>query len=82
MRTFLVIVLIIVLLAIVGWIRFGKQEGNPTLEIDADKVKEDTTMIWDEGQQAFDSMAGKKAEEDVGEDAGETAKMGEKEEKP
>ncbi|XZE52514.1 hypothetical protein SH139x_004213 [Planctomycetaceae bacterium SH139] len=64
MRTFLVIVLIIVLLAIVGWIRFGKQDGNPTLEIDSDKVKQDTTMIWDEGRQAFDSISSEAADEE------------------
>jgi hypothetical protein len=74
MRTFLVIALIIVLLAIVGWIRFGRNNGNPTLEIDADKVKQDTTTIWDEGRQAFDSISSEEADEE--------ATVGEKEETP
>ena len=59
MRAILVIVVILVVLALVGWVSFSTPDGDPTLRIDADKVKQDTAVIVEKSKQAIDNVANK-----------------------
>lgn len=45
MRALLVIVVIALVLVFVGWLKFSSPDGNPTLQVDTDKVKHDTQHI-------------------------------------
>ena len=57
MRAILLIVVILVVLALVGWVSFSTPDGDPTLRIDADKVKQDTAVIVEKSKQALDNVA-------------------------
>ena len=57
MRAILVIVVLFVVLALVGWIRFGSASGDPTITIDSEKVKSDTAEVVEKTKQAFDNVA-------------------------
>ena len=54
MRRLLVLVVLVAGLLIAGWIRFSMQDGNPTIQIDSDKVKQDTSTIIDKAKQTID----------------------------
>ena len=59
MRALLIIVVLVVVLALVGWIRFSSPEGDPTIRVDSDKVKADTAVIVEKTKQAIDNTANK-----------------------
>ena len=59
MRALLVIVVLVVVLALVGWISLSTPDGDPTLRVNSDKVKEDTAVIVDKTKQAIGNVADK-----------------------
>ena len=64
MRAILVIVVLALVLGWVGWLKFSSPDGDPTIRIDADKVKADTGMLVEKSKQAIDS-AEKKIDQSV-----------------
>lgn len=51
MRVLIAVVVIIAVLAFVGWIKFSSPDGDPTLRIDTNKVKQDTSAIVDKSKE-------------------------------
>ncbi len=45
MRAVLVIVVILIVLGLVGWLRFGSPDGDPAISVDSQKVRQDTSAI-------------------------------------
>ena len=48
MRAVIVILVLLLILGIVGWVQFGWEEGDPTLRLDTDKIKHDTSTMVEE----------------------------------
>jgi len=57
MRMLFVIVAVIVLLTLVGWLRFSSPGGNPTIQVDVEKVEQDTTKIIEKSKAAVNKAA-------------------------
>ena len=53
MRAILVIVVVVLVLAWVGWVQFSTPDGDPTLRINADKVKSDSAAIVEKSGEAL-----------------------------
>ena len=56
MRALLIILGILVILVIIGWIRFSNDGGDPTIQIDAEKAREDTAEVIDRTEEAIDNV--------------------------
>ncbi|WP_404305396.1 hypothetical protein [Neorhodopirellula lusitana] len=52
MRTLIIAGVIIVVLVLVGWLRFSSPEGDPTIRVDTDRVKQDTSNIVEKAKDA------------------------------
>ena len=67
MRILIAVVVIVAVLGFVGWIQFSSPNGDPTLRMDTNKMKEDTSAIVDKSKelthQAADQVGG--ANDDV-----------------
>ena len=50
------LIILIAGLLIFGWIRFSMPDGNPTIQIDSDRVKQDTSTIIDKAKQTVDDF--------------------------
>ncbi|TWU25420.1 hypothetical protein Pla52o_17210 [Novipirellula galeiformis] len=59
MRALIVVVVLLVILGLVGWVRYSSPNGDPTLRVDTEKVKEDTSAIVEKSKQAVDDAARK-----------------------
>ena len=59
MRAVIVIVVLAVVLVLVGWVSFSSPEGNPTIRVNSEKVKNDTAVIVDKTKQAVENVADK-----------------------
>lgn len=58
MRAIIIAAFLILILVAVGWLRFFSPEGNPTVQVDTEKVKEDTSAFVEESKR----VAGEAAE--------------------
>lgn len=54
MRAILVIAVILLILGLVGWLRIGSSDGDPTIRVDTEKVKQDTSEIVEKTKQLVD----------------------------
>ena len=59
MRALAVIAVIVLLLSIVGWLKFSSPDGNPTIRVDRNKIEHDTAVMVDESKEALDQAAQK-----------------------
>lgn len=59
MRALIVIVVLLLILAAVGWLKFSTPSGDPTLRVDTEKVRQDTSTIVEKSKEAVDSAAQK-----------------------
>ncbi|MCC7335044.1 MAG: hypothetical protein IT422_08105 [Pirellulaceae bacterium] len=59
MRALIVIVILLLILAAVGWLKFSSPNGDPTLRVDTEKVRQDTSTIVEKSKQAVDHAAEK-----------------------
>ncbi|MCO8123200.1 hypothetical protein NHH03_15740 [Stieleria sp. TO1_6] len=71
MRAIIVIAVIVLVLGLVGWLRFSSPDGDPTIRIDTDKVNDDTTAIVERSKEAVESI-GAKVEESIDHKPAET----------
>ncbi len=55
MRAVIVVVLLAFVLGLIGWLRFSSPDGNPTIQVDTDKVKHDTEQIVEKSKQAIEA---------------------------
>lgn len=56
MRALVVVVVILLVLFLIGWLTFGNADGDPSISIDTDKVKQDTEMVVDKAKEAADEI--------------------------
>lgn len=57
MRAVIIIAFLILVLVAVGWIRFFSPDGNPAVQVDTDKVQEDTSTFVEESKRALGGAA-------------------------
>ena len=55
LRAIIVIVLLAIILSFVGWLSFSSPDGDPTIRVNADKVKQDTSAIIDKGREVINN---------------------------
>ncbi|QDS94475.1 hypothetical protein FF011L_32540 [Roseimaritima multifibrata] len=56
MRAIIVVAIVVLVLALVGWIQFSSPDGNPTIQIDTEKVKEDTSTLVEKAKGAAEEV--------------------------
>ena len=56
MRGLLALVVIVLILALVGWISFGNNANEATITIDKQKVKQDVEKIEESGKELGDRI--------------------------
>jgi hypothetical protein len=61
MRALLFLVLVVVVLALVGWISFSKGPDRTSINIESDKIRQDTKQLMGSGAQVL-HKAGDKVE--------------------
>ncbi len=59
MRAIIGIGILLLVLAWVGWVQFSSPDGDPTIRVDADKVRQDTSVIVEKSKQVLDETAEK-----------------------
>jgi hypothetical protein len=64
MRGILVLILIVVVLAVVGWISFGRDGDSASINLETKEIKEDTQKALDTGAQLL-KRAGEKIDNAV-----------------
>ncbi len=57
MRVVIVVLVLVLILGLVGWLRFSSPNGDPTIRVDTEKVKQDTSEMVEKSKQAFDGAA-------------------------
>lgn len=65
MRALLVAVVVVIVLALLGWLRFGTPDGNPTLQIDTEEIREDSGEIVEQGKAAVENIHAEVQEEEA-----------------
>ncbi len=59
MRAVIVIVVVVFVLALIGWIQFGSSDGDPSIRVDSEKVKRDTSSVVEQSKVIIDDAAQK-----------------------
>ncbi|MDV6034857.1 MAG: hypothetical protein F9B45_33155 [Phycisphaera sp. RhM] len=59
MRAIVGIAILLLVLAWVGWVQFSSPEGDPTMRVDTDRVRQDTAVIVEKSKQVIDETAEK-----------------------
>lgn len=57
MRVLIVICVILLVLAVIGWLRFSSDSGDPTIRLDTEKIQTDSSEMMRQSRQAIDSAA-------------------------
>ncbi|MCC9655059.1 hypothetical protein [Rhodopirellula halodulae] len=57
MRAFIFIAAIVLVLVVLGWLRFTSDDGDPTVRVDTDKVRQDTSSLVETSKDAADGAA-------------------------
>ena len=57
MRALIVIVLLAVVLGLVGWVTYSTPDGDPTIRVNTEKVKQDTSEIVERSKRAIDATS-------------------------
>lgn len=70
MRALVIAVVVVLVLVLLGWLRFSTPSGNPTLQIDTAEIKEDTGEMVEQGKSAIGRVR-----EEVNEDADEEVRQ-------
>jgi hypothetical protein len=57
MRAIVIVAFLILILVAIGWLRFFSPDGNPAVEVDTAKIKEDTSSFVEESKKAMGDAA-------------------------
>lgn len=57
MRALLVIAVLFVVFLLIGWLRFGSVDGDPTLQVDSERVRQDTEQVVDQSKELVNKAA-------------------------
>jgi len=56
MRAIVTIIVIVAILLLVGWLQYGSDDGNPSLQLNTEKVKQDTSTAVEKGKEVIDAV--------------------------
>ncbi len=59
MRAVIVIAVIVLILGLVGWLQFSSADGDPTIRVDTDRIKQDTSEIVEKTKDVVDGITEK-----------------------
>jgi hypothetical protein len=59
MRAAIVILVLVVIFGLVGWVKFGSPNGDPTIQLDSDKIKQDTSEIVEKTKEVVEQTSSK-----------------------
>ncbi|QDV41788.1 hypothetical protein Enr13x_16310 [Stieleria neptunia] len=59
MRAIIGVAVLLLVLAWVGWVQFSSPDGDPTMRVDADKVRQDSAVMVEKSKQVLDETAEK-----------------------
>jgi hypothetical protein len=65
MRVLIVVAVLLLICGLVGWVQYSSSDGNPTIHVDTEKVKQDTASIIEKSKQAIDGATEKKMEHNI-----------------
>lgn len=51
MRVLIAVIVVVAVMVFVGWIKFSSPDGDPTLRVDTNKMKQDTSAIVDKSKE-------------------------------
>lgn len=57
MRAVLIVVVLVLILVAVGWVRFFSPDDDPTMQVDTEKVQEDTSAFVEESKRIVGGAA-------------------------
>ncbi len=57
MRAMIIVAFLILILVAIGWLRFFSPDGDPTVQVDTDKVQEDTSAFVEESKRIVGDAA-------------------------
>ncbi len=57
MRAVIIVAFLILILVAIGWLRFFSPDGDPAVQIDTDKVQEDTSAFVEESKRIVGDAA-------------------------
>jgi len=57
MRAVIIVAILILFLVAVGWLRFFSSDGDPGVQVDTDKIKEDTSAFVEESKRVIGQTA-------------------------
>ena len=73
MRALILLAAIVLILALVGWITFSKGPGRSSINIESDRIRQDTKEVMESGAKML-HKAGDKVESEANRQPSETAK--------
>lgn len=56
MRALVIIIAILGIMLLVGWLQYDAVDGNPSLQLNSDKVKQDTATAVEKGKDVIDNV--------------------------
>ena len=59
MRAVILIAVIVLILGLLGWLQFSSPDGDPTIRVDTDRIKQDTSEIVEKTKDVVDEITGK-----------------------
>ncbi len=59
MRAVIVILVVLLILALVGWLQFSSIDGGPGVRLNTEKIEQDTSAVVEDSQQAIQRAADK-----------------------
>ncbi|HBJ35708.1 MAG TPA: hypothetical protein DDZ51_13375 [Planctomycetaceae bacterium] len=57
MRAVLIIAFLVLILVAIGWLRFFSPDGDPTVQVDTEKVQEDTSAFVEQSKRVAGDAA-------------------------
>lgn len=57
MRAVIIVAILLLFLVAVGWLRFFSSDGDPGVQVDTEKIKEDTSAFVDESKRVIGQTA-------------------------
>lgn len=56
MRALVIAIVVVLVLALLGWLRFSTPDGKPTMQIDTQEMQEDSGEIVEQGKAAVENI--------------------------
>lgn len=53
-RALIIIVALVIIMGLVGWLQFSSTDGDPTIRVNTEKVKQDSSRILEQSKKALE----------------------------